>query len=71
MDLKLVGIEDAVLCRSGARPDRSLRSTFPEGLLVIPLLLHTAEPVRGQKVLLLYLLLRELLSTGLEALAAA
>lgn len=71
LDLELVRGENAVLVGAGARPNRSLRASFPEGLLVVALLLHAAQSVRGKEILLLYLLLGELLSAGLEALATA
>ena len=71
LDLELIGVENTVLGRARTGPDRSLCASFPEGFLVISLLLHATKSVRGEEILLLDLLLRELLSTGLEALAAS
>ena len=52
-------------------PNGRLCASLPKGLLVLTLLLYSAESVRGEQILLLDLLLRELLRAGLEALAAA
>lgn len=71
LDLELIGVENTVLGRARTGPDRSLRAAFPEGFLVISLLLHAAKSVRGKEILLLDLLLCELLGTGLEALATS
>lgn len=72
LDLELVGIEDttAILVEPRARPNRRLRPSLPVGVLVLALLLHSAESVRSEKILVLDLLLGQLLRARLEALAA-
>ena len=45
LDLELVGIENAVLVRARAGPNRSLCASFSEGLLIISVLLRAAESV--------------------------
>ena len=57
LNLELVRVEDAILGLSEACADRSLRSSFSEGVLVLSVLLRATKPVRSQEVLLLYLLL--------------
>lgn len=70
LDLELVGIEDAILVEPRARPNRRLRPSLPVGVLVLALLLDSAESVRSEKILVLDLLLGQLLRAGLEALTA-
>ena len=67
--LELVRVEDAILGLSEACTDRGLRSSFPEGILVLSMLLRATKPVRSQEILLLDLLLGQFLGAGLEALA--